>query len=194
MLSSRLCLRAAARPQLQWQPISLPLTTLGLRTCPPSPLPNKRIFASTPRHRKADTRIASETQAKQIPKESVKPESTEKAQPAEPEPTQKDALLSEQTKSNKEQRKADWRIIKDMSQYLWPKDDMGTRFRVGLSVALLVGAKVRMLRSTSSSPSLHSPTIFAPSSVESAMLIAICTQSRSSTSKSPSTSNPSSTA
>ena len=32
-----------------------------------------------------------------------------------------DALLSEQTVSNKEQRKADWAIIKEMSTYLWPK-------------------------------------------------------------------------
>ena len=53
-----------------------------------------------------------------------------------------DPLLAEQTVSNKEQRKADWAIIKDMAHYLWPKDDFGTRFRVGLSVALLVGAKV----------------------------------------------------
>lgn len=32
-----------------------------------------------------------------------------------------DSLLSEQTVSNKEQRKADWAIIKEMAQYLWPK-------------------------------------------------------------------------
>ncbi|KAL8681290.1 MAG: hypothetical protein Q9186_002601 [Xanthomendoza sp. 1 TL-2023] len=32
-----------------------------------------------------------------------------------------DGLLSEQTVSNKEQRKADWAIIKEMAQYLWPK-------------------------------------------------------------------------
>ncbi|KAL8973269.1 MAG: hypothetical protein Q9183_000069 [Haloplaca sp. 2 TL-2023] len=55
-----------------------------------------------------------------------------------------DGLLSEQTVSNKEQRKADWAIIKEMAQYLWPKvgwetpyasvpnlmwskDDMGTK-------------------------------------------------------------------
>lgn len=42
----------------------------------------------------------------------------------------------------KEQRKADWAIIKEMSQYLWPKDSWGTKFRVGLAVSLLVGAKV----------------------------------------------------
>jgi hypothetical protein len=32
-----------------------------------------------------------------------------------------DALLSEQTVSNKEQRKADWAIMKEMARYLWPK-------------------------------------------------------------------------
>lgn len=32
-----------------------------------------------------------------------------------------DLFLSEQTASNKEQRKADWAIIKEMSKYLWPK-------------------------------------------------------------------------
>lgn len=41
-----------------------------------------------------------------------------------------------------EQRKADWAIMKEMSRYLWPKDNMGTKVRVGLAVALLVGAKV----------------------------------------------------
>jgi ABC transporter ATM len=30
-------------------------------------------------------------------------------------------LLIEQTVSNKEQRKADWAIMKEMSRYLWPK-------------------------------------------------------------------------
>ncbi|KAL7787439.1 P-loop containing nucleoside triphosphate hydrolase protein [Trichoderma ceciliae] len=45
-------------------------------------------------------------------------------------------------KSTAEQRKADWAIMKEMSRYLWPKGEVGTKVRVGLSVALLVGAKV----------------------------------------------------
>ncbi|KAJ9664834.1 Iron-sulfur clusters transporter atm1, mitochondrial [Coniosporium apollinis] len=57
-------------------------------------------------------------------------------------PGKQDAFLSEKTVSNKEQRKADWAIMKEMSRYLWPKDNLGTRFRVGLSVGLLVGAKI----------------------------------------------------
>lgn len=71
----------------------------------------------------------------------MKPESIKPAEKA-PEPTKNDPLLAEQTVSNKEQRKADWAIIKDMAHYLWPKNDFSTRFRVGLSVGLLVGAKV----------------------------------------------------
>lgn len=57
-------------------------------------------------------------------------------------PSKGDALLAEQLVSNKDQRKADWAIIKQMSKYLWPKDSLGTRARVGLSVGLLVGAKL----------------------------------------------------
>lgn len=69
----------------------------------------------------------------------IKLESIQKEKPAEP---KKPSLLVETNVSNKEQRKADWAIIKDMAHYLWPKNDFSTRFRVGLSVALLVGAKV----------------------------------------------------
>ncbi|KAH8727796.1 iron-sulfur clusters transporter-like protein atm1 [Phaeosphaeriaceae sp. PMI808] len=53
-----------------------------------------------------------------------------------------DPLLQEQSLSNQAQRKADWAIMKEMTKYLWPKDSMGTRLRVGLSVGLLVGAKL----------------------------------------------------
>ena len=81
----------------------------------------------------------------------VKPESAQKAKPSEP--LGQDPLLSEQTVSNKEQRKADWKIIKEMSRYLWPKDHLGTRVRVGASVALLIGAKV--LRCCAPSLLLH---------------------------------------
>ena len=94
--------------------------------------------------------------------ESVKPESFEKVKEREPAinaaPSEgngsirterkigqvqiNDPLLQESTVSNKEQRQADWAIIKEMSKYLWPKDSMGTRLRVAASVALLIGAKV----------------------------------------------------
>ena len=54
--------------------------------------------------------------------ESIKPESYQapsKTKSAEAPKT--DALLAEQTVSNKEQRRADWIIIKEMAKYIWPK-------------------------------------------------------------------------
>ncbi|KAJ8061521.1 hypothetical protein OCU04_009335 [Sclerotinia nivalis] len=71
----------------------------------------------------------------------TRPETVKNAPPTIPATTRKDPLALDD-KTNKEQRKADWAIIKEMSQYLWPKDNMGTRLRVGLSLGLLVGAKV----------------------------------------------------
>ncbi|KAK5995488.1 Iron-sulfur clusters transporter ATM1 [Cladobotryum mycophilum] len=65
---------------------------------------------------------------------------TSKATPTK-RPQNNDPLASAD-KSATEQRKADWAIIKEMSRYLWPKDSMGTRFRVGLAVSLLISAKV----------------------------------------------------
>lgn len=104
--------------------------------------PRTRIFTTSVRRWKDDARartVQQESEKKAATDGSIKPEAvkTNKAK--------NDPLLAEQTVSNKEQRKADWAIIKDMAQYLWPKDDFGTRFRVGLSVGLLVGAKVRGL-------------------------------------------------
>ncbi|KAL4867768.1 hypothetical protein BDV12DRAFT_112319 [Aspergillus spectabilis] len=55
--------------------------------------------------------------------------------------TKKD-LLSETTVGRKEQRKADWAIMREMSKYLWPKGDWGTKLRVGTALSLLVGAKI----------------------------------------------------
>ncbi|KAA6411367.1 MAG: iron-sulfur clusters transporter mitochondrial [Lasallia pustulata] len=75
--------------------------------------------------------------------ESVKPESVQPAAPSKSDGAPKtDSLLAEQTVSNKEQRKADWAIMKEMSRYLWPKDDLGTKVRVGTAFALLIGSKV----------------------------------------------------
>ncbi|RAL09662.1 ATP-binding cassette Fe/S cluster precursor transporter ATM1 [Aspergillus homomorphus CBS 101889] len=51
-------------------------------------------------------------------------------------------LLSEATVASKEQRKADWAIMKEMAKYLWPKDDWGTKLRVGSALSLLIGAKI----------------------------------------------------
>lgn len=82
--------------------------------------------------------------------EQPKPTSTTPAAPPTP-PSSKDAKpatppkgdpLATVEKSTTEQRKADWAIMKEMSRYLWPKDSMSTKLRVGLAVALLVGGKV----------------------------------------------------
>ncbi len=76
--------------------------------------------------------------------ESIKPEPFENskatAKPATVE--KKDVLLAEQTVSNKEQRKVDLAILREMAKYLWPKGELGTKLRVGTALGLLVGAKV----------------------------------------------------
>lgn len=100
-----------------------------------------RVFTTSPIWRKDEPRLkTAQHEPKVDAAEPIKPESVQKEKPAEP--AKQPSFLAEKTVSNKEQREADWTIIKDMARYLWPKDDLGTRFRVGLSVALLVGAKV----------------------------------------------------
>ena len=64
-----------------------------------------------------------------------------KTRPVDPTSLQ-DPLLSDNPISTREQRKADWAIMKEMAQYLWPKDNLGTKVRVSLSLGLLIGAKV----------------------------------------------------
>jgi ABC transporter ATM len=140
MLSSRACLRATLSPtkaQLGSHRLSTPVYLQATWHA-------RRVFASIPRHRKDDSRartVQAEIQAKQPAAESVEPEGVQKAKPAEP--TSKNGpLLAEHTVSNTAQRKMDWAIMKDMVQYLWPKNDFNTRFRVSLSLGLLIGAKV----------------------------------------------------
>lgn len=77
--------------------------------------------------------------------ETLKPDSGESAKPVSGTVTKeplKDDVLSEQKVSNKEQRKVDLAIMKEMVQYLWPKNNLGTKVRVGTALSLLVGAKV----------------------------------------------------
>ena len=71
--------------------------------------------------------------------ESIKPESFQKPnKPKLVEAPKTDALLAEQTVSNKEQRKADWAIIKEMAKYIWPKVWLArtSKFREGPNDAL----------------------------------------------------------
>lgn len=83
-----------------------------------------RHLTTTRTRRKDDPRVQTVQQTvgqKPLGQEgSVKPESVQKSR-AEVVPAGQDPLLAEPSLSNKEQRKADWAIIKEMSQYLWPK-------------------------------------------------------------------------
>ncbi|KAF2402640.1 P-loop containing nucleoside triphosphate hydrolase protein [Trichodelitschia bisporula] len=96
-------------------------------------LSTHRVFTTRPWFRKE----ASFPQ----PRASI-PAGAKPATPAVKAAAKPDILLEEKVVTNAEQRKADWAIMKEMSRYLWPKDNLGTRFRVGLAVSLLVGAKV----------------------------------------------------
>lgn len=93
----------------------------------PRASPITRVFATGPIHRK-------DVHGQRSPKVAPKVVAAK--------PDKVDPLLAEPIVSNKEQRKADWAIMKEMSQYLWPKDNLGTRLRVGVSVGLLLGAKL----------------------------------------------------
>lgn len=124
--------RAASRPGLH--------ASLSLR---PHPLYHGiRVFASSPLHRKDvhGQRATAVSGAKAVV-EAAKP-TKPTVDPATAKVAKGDPLLQEQNLTNKEQRKADWAIMKEMSQYLWPKNNLGTRFRVGISLGLLVGAKL----------------------------------------------------
>ncbi|KAJ5454684.1 Iron-sulfur clusters transporter atm1 [Penicillium daleae] len=68
--------------------------------------------------------------------------SVQKPAGSETKNTPKKDLLGESTIASKEQRKADWAIMREMAKYLWPKDDWGTKLRVGTALSLLVGAKI----------------------------------------------------
>lgn len=78
--------------------------------------------------------------------ESIKPEIVKKAEPVlkgGAETGEKNNnLLAEQVTTNAEQRKADFAIMKEMMQYLWPKGEFGTKLRVSSALGLLVAAKV----------------------------------------------------
>jgi ABC transporter ATM len=128
--------RAASRPGLQPSSLSLLLR--------PHPLYHStRVFTSSPLHRKDvhGQRPTPGSQQALADTKAAKPANDPAKAKAKVEKSM-DPLLGERNLSNKEQRKADWTIIKEMTKYLWPKDNYGTRFRVGLSVALLLSAKL----------------------------------------------------
>lgn len=102
---------------------------------------SRRVFASL--SRLSQRHESPKGQAKVLQNTSPTTDRNKSIEQSKPLESNQPGLFSEHTVSSKEQRKADWVIVKDMAHYLWPKNDLGTRFRVGLSVALLVGAKVR---------------------------------------------------
>ncbi|OAA77922.1 iron-sulfur clusters transporter atm1 [Akanthomyces lecanii RCEF 1005] len=111
-------------PSPAWQSIRLLRTTAAPRR--PQAPPPKATATNT---------IKSSTTT-----EPIKP-ATKDAAAATPAAKTIDPLATPE-KTVTEQRKADWAIMREMSRYLWPKDNMGTKLRVSLAVALLIGAKV----------------------------------------------------
>lgn len=90
-----------------------------------------RVFANTSQLFKDDAKRTIINQMQRQPRAAdeipgTKPETARKPGPAFSETTRKDPLALGD-KSNKEQRKADWAILKEMVQYLWPKDNLGTK-------------------------------------------------------------------
>ena len=109
-------------------------TIYSLRRKPPSSswlhkvprLSPSRCFFVNPRLSRTAQIPPQSTGSQPLPRvesaENIKPEVVQKPPDAKSDGGPKtDALLTEQTVSNKEQRKADWAIMKEMIQYLWPK-------------------------------------------------------------------------
>ncbi|KAJ4508467.1 Iron-sulfur clusters transporter atm1, mitochondrial [Exophiala dermatitidis] len=111
-----------------------------------------RIFTQSAFLKRQDERKAPEQTAKGADEaasrlgtvEATKPETLQKPGPVKPEPVdlKKSGLLSEKVVSNKEQRKIDLSIMREMVQYLWPKGDWGSKLRVSTALGLLVSAKI----------------------------------------------------
>ncbi|KAI8314050.1 Iron-sulfur clusters transporter [Colletotrichum sp. SAR11_59] len=102
---------------------------------PQSPRAPVRIFqTSAPARREQSKTPATTKPSDDSPKATAAKATQAKKPPADP--------LATPEKNAQEQRKADWAIMKEMSRYLWPKDSLSTKVRVGLAVSLLIGAKV----------------------------------------------------
>jgi ATP-binding cassette subfamily B (MDR/TAP) protein 7 len=126
-----LCARASVRQPKLWARPGLHVRVLTS---------SSRFLKETPKQNTIASQTLREPRAADDTP-GTKPETATKLAPATPTTARKDPLaLSDKT--NKEQRKADWAIMKEMAQYLWPKDNFGTRARVVVAVALLVGSKV----------------------------------------------------
>ena len=101
------------------------------RSLTQSPCWNRRVSTPDP---KSPLQNVENPEAAHSP-ESIKPETFKKPGVARADNgPNTDNLLSEQTVSNKEQRKADWAIIKEMAQYLWPKVGPGALREIGINL------------------------------------------------------------
>ncbi|KAF4471043.1 iron-sulfur clusters transporter ATM1 mitochondrial [Fusarium albosuccineum] len=123
---------------LQRSPLGCPRCSIAAIPRPPKTLRRPALahtfWTSAPR--REQPRAPTKEHAKPTP---VKPSAVF---PAKKQVTSKNDPLATVDKSATEQRKADWAILKEMSRYLWPKDDWGSKLRVSFAVALLIGAKV----------------------------------------------------
>ncbi|RMJ19787.1 Iron-sulfur clusters transporter ATM1, mitochondrial [Fusarium kuroshium] len=108
------------------------LVVFPQRPWAPRPALTQTFWTSAPRREQPRATAIKETKP-------IKPSAVF---PAQKQATSKNDPLATVDKSATEQRKADWAIMKEMSRYLWPKDDLSTKVRVGLAVSLLIGAKV----------------------------------------------------
>ncbi|RSL66330.1 Iron-sulfur clusters transporter ATM1, mitochondrial [Fusarium duplospermum] len=108
------------------------LVVFPQRPWAPRPALTQTFWTSAPRREKPRATATKETKP-------IKPSAVF---PVQKQTTSKNDPLAAVDKSATEQRKADWAIMKEMSRYLWPKDDLSTKVRVGLAVSLLIGAKV----------------------------------------------------
>ncbi|KZF21896.1 iron-sulfur clusters transporter-like protein atm1 [Xylona heveae TC161] len=138
MLASRLPRTACSASQLlRRSPCS---ASVAWPRASPIGIPQSRIFTTTTRLLKDEAHKQSthKVEHHKAPPGNAQPPKA----PGASAPKKQDILLSEQNLTKQEQRRADWTIIKEMSRYLWPKDNLGTKVRVSVAVALLVSAKV----------------------------------------------------
>lgn len=122
MLAHYFMRTTCAPPPLSFTGRPVNLCRVALRSALPSPA--TRVFATVSPHRKQDLRHWSPVEQTAPERvygrgKGVKLESLQKKAPAER--AKNVPILAEKTVSNKEQRKADWAIMKEMSRYLWPK-------------------------------------------------------------------------
>ncbi|CDS00616.1 probable ATP-binding cassette transporter protein, mitochondrial [Sporisorium scitamineum] len=90
---------------------------------------------------------AAETGSASPPSTTAQPASKSPTKDSKKQPDGDDPLnLNAREKTAKEQRLVDWAIIKKLIQYVWPKGDFGTKQRVVLALALLIGGKLLNVR------------------------------------------------